>query len=371
MEKADRRKMGGAATGTAPQDARSEGPHNNRQLAYLMGYSTGRFATKLYLLLTPELVKEFHLNDDAAEELLDLPTVLTKHNENLYAAIKKDKEAKKSLQTLEDHMVEEAVRRVRTDVLRPEQSKTLDSWNGNARACSCFKSRRCSERLQLTPEQANALPETCTKAFQGQRPLPFSTEYATCTAKGNASVVTLFDAEQKKTWVELYGEPFDLTKVKEFEPFRFIWVSKHMRCCAFVGPVDTWMTEAWIRRDKKDYAAVLSAFDEMIRLTPKDAEVIQKKAYFLATCPDAKIRDGRKAVELAKRALELGSDEYVISVRLWDVGCAYAEVGDFDRAVQYMSEALKKQHTTENNDNYQRKLKLFLAKQPYHEGPAK
>ena len=97
-----------------------------------------------------------------------------------------------------------------------------------------------------------------------------------------------------------------------------------------------WSNRGNARFDKKDYVTAIKNFDEAIRLDPKYANAYNDrgncysamkeyvkslddldtaillapsnpapandKAWLLATCPDAKIRNGAKAVELAKSA---------------------------------------------------------------------
>jgi serine/threonine protein kinase/Flp pilus assembly protein TadD len=46
-----------------------------------------------------------------------------------------------------------------------------------------------------------------------------------------------------------------------------------------------------------------AAFREALRLAPNDAVVINNYAWYLATCPDGKFRDARRAVELAGKAV--------------------------------------------------------------------
>jgi uncharacterized protein len=60
-------------------------------------------------------------------------------------------------------------------------------------------------------------------------------------------------------------------------------------------------------------------------------------AWMLATCPDSKHRNGRRAVELIEEAIQqLGRDAGYIST----LAAAYAEIGEFVRAMEYQEESI-------------------------------
>ncbi len=61
-------------------------------------------------------------------------------------------------------------------------------------------------------------------------------------------------------------------------------------------------------------------------------------AWLLATCPDARVRDGRRAVSLARHALELARAHPDLPETL---AAAYAEAGNFELAVHWRTEALE------------------------------
>ena len=50
-------------------------------------------------------------------------------------------------------------------------------------------------------------------------------------------------------------------------------------------------------------ALVVRDYDEAIRLDPGNADAFNGRAWLAATCPDAKYRDGAKAVSLAQTSL--------------------------------------------------------------------
>ena len=56
---------------------------------------------------------------------------------------------------------------------------------------------------------------------------------------------------------------------------------------------------------KGDYQQGISDLEEAIRLDPKWTLAHRNLGWFLATCPEEQVRDGKKAVEHARRACEL------------------------------------------------------------------
>ena len=76
---------------------------------------------------------------------------------------------------------------------------------------------------------------------------------------------------------------------------------------------------------------------QAIHFEPKMAWAHDTLAWTLATGPD-RIRDGRQALEHAKTACELSKWQEPISINT--LAAAYAEVGEFDKAIRYQKQAL-------------------------------
>jgi tetratricopeptide (TPR) repeat protein len=119
---------------------------------------------------------------------------------------------------------------------------------------------------------------------------------------------------------------------------------------------------AWKMRNDHDKA--IADYDEAKRLAPKSAYVYNKLAWLYATCPDARSRDGRKAVDNATKACEL--KEWKDANSLDTLAAAYAETGDFDSAVNWQTKARDMASEREKAD-YQSRLDLYIAHKPYRE----
>jgi tetratricopeptide (TPR) repeat protein len=118
---------------------------------------------------------------------------------------------------------------------------------------------------------------------------------------------------------------------------------------------------AW--RGQKDYDKALSDYNEARRLDLKNGFYIQAIAWLLATAADAKVRDGKRAVELAKEALALERSEGTIMDTL---AAAYAEAGNFAEAVRWQERALEDPRIRDDAD-VRRRLELYRKKQAYRQ----
>jgi tetratricopeptide (TPR) repeat protein len=114
------------------------------------------------------------------------------------------------------------------------------------------------------------------------------------------------------------------------------------------------------------YAAAVRDLTEVIRLDAKDADAHDALAWLLATCRDAKVRDGARAVELAGTACDLTDGK---SARyLATLAAAFAEVGRFDLAVRWQQRALESPAYAEDEAaRARRRLQMFEDRQPYRD----
>ncbi len=93
-------------------------------------------------------------------------------------------------------------------------------------------------------------------------------------------------------------------------------------------------------------------------------------AWLLATGPEASLRDGNKAAELARQAEQLSDGNH--PEILDTLAAAYAETGRFPEVIQAVRQALNLTATKNNKplaDALQARLKLYEANSPYHEKP--
>lgn len=72
------------------------------------------------------------------------------------------------------------------------------------------------------------------------------------------------------------------------------------------------------------------------KVTPISAFAYNSAAWFYATCPNPEYRNGQKAMALAEKSVSMERNCYNLDT----LAAAYAEVGDFDKAVQLENEAI-------------------------------
>lgn len=90
-------------------------------------------------------------------------------------------------------------------------------------------------------------------------------------------------------------------------------------------------------------------------------------AWILATCPEAKYRDGNKAVELSLKLLKANEND---PTNLDNLAAAYAEIGNFGAAIstqQKAIEALKITAELTKTDEFIQRLHIYEQKRAYHE----
>ena len=120
-----------------------------------------------------------------------------------------------------------------------------------------------------------------------------------------------------------------------------------------------------IREEKKEYENALADYDHAIRLSPKDPHTHNARAWLLATCADARYRDGSKAVESAKKACDLTDGKQPMFLDTLAAACA--EAGDFESAIKWQVKALELTKVAEDKEDFQERLELYRSKKPYRQ----
>lgn len=100
--------------------------------------------------------------------------------------------------------------------------------------------------------------------------------------------------------------------------------------------------------------AALADYEAAVQLEPDDTGVLNNLAWLLATSPEEKLRDGRRAIKLATKAGELTHHQqaHILST----IAAAYAETGDFATARRWSAKAVEL-----GDENLKEQLRKELA----------
>ena len=129
-------------------------------------------------------------------------------------------------------------------------------------------------------------------------------------------------------------------------------------------------TEAYVHRTdaywlKGDFQSAIADCRTLFQLYPRSAAHCNKLAMMLATCPSVSARNGKEAVEVARRACRLSAwDEHCLAT----LAAAYAESGDFGQALKYQKQALAMANWPDpERKEMQKRLDLYEQGKPFHE----
>ena len=112
------------------------------------------------------------------------------------------------------------------------------------------------------------------------------------------------------------------------------------------------------------HAESIADYEKALKLLPDDHQILNNLAWVLATSPEDKLRDGRRAVELVEKACR--ATDYKQAILLGTLAAAYAENGDFPKAIQWSTRAVK--IANENNKQaLAEKLASYKAGKPWRE----
>jgi tetratricopeptide (TPR) repeat protein len=105
------------------------------------------------------------------------------------------------------------------------------------------------------------------------------------------------------------------------------------------GFVEGYRMRAWILSRMGKCKDAFDDFQKVAKMGPNDAWTLQDTAWFLLTCPDENLQDPTKAMDLAKKALDMmGAQDGVFQETIAE---AYFKQGDPLKAVEHQKKALE------------------------------
>jgi Flp pilus assembly protein TadD len=102
---------------------------------------------------------------------------------------------------------------------------------------------------------------------------------------------------------------------------------------------DCHTTLAIALEEKGNGAEAIEHYQKALELAPSSIPTLTNLAWLLATSPDASLRNGLKAIQLAKQADRLVGGTNIIALRT--LAAAYAENGEFANAIKTARSAMQ------------------------------
>jgi serine/threonine protein kinase/WD40 repeat protein len=106
----------------------------------------------------------------------------------------------------------------------------------------------------------------------------------------------------------------------------------------------------------------LASIEYFLHVYPDEANLLNFQAWVLATCPVDKLRNGQRSLEFALKCIQ-GNGASIPS-RLATLAAAYAESGDFKKAVEIQTKVID---MTNQQEEHIRRLEQYKADQPYRD----
>jgi len=119
---------------------------------------------------------------------------------------------------------------------------------------------------------------------------------------------------------------------------------------------------------KGDVRGAINQWEASLRIDANDGNALNNLAWVFATYPDDTIRDRKRAVELAERAVGLPGGETPMVLRT--LAAAYAENADFSKATetaQRAADLAEKQGNSSLPETLRDEIELYRAGTPYRE----
>ena len=143
-------------------------------------------------------------------------------------------------------------------------------------------------------------------------------------------------------------------KADPFEPVRVLGPKVFLEACS-----DRY-------RALGQYSNAVDLLHQAILLNSRNAGTYNSLAWMKATCSDASVRNGEEAISAASKGCEL--TEWKNWMFIDTLAAAYAEAGDFKRAIEFQEQALRTGDPGESKQKMMReRLSLYKQSQPFRE----
>jgi tetratricopeptide (TPR) repeat protein len=125
------------------------------------------------------------------------------------------------------------------------------------------------------------------------------------------------------------------------------------------------LNRAMAAMQKGDYRLAIADYEKANKLSPHDPKTLNSIAWLKATCPVDSLRNGNEALAAALEACRLTQFKQANEVDT--LAAAYAEVGDFEHALEYATKALQLQPDSKNRKEVEKHVVLFRERKPFRD----
>src|SRR5437870_1571675 len=111
-------------------------------------------------------------------------------------------------------------------------------------------------------------------------------------------------------------------------------------------------------------------YQRALEISPQSVSALNNLAWLLATCPDASLRNGARAIQLAQQADQFSGGTNAVVLRTLAAG--YAEAGQFGKAIESGRAATRAAQMQGDNSlagELEQQIALYELGLPYHEAP--
>jgi len=117
---------------------------------------------------------------------------------------------------------------------------------------------------------------------------------------------------------------------------------------------------------KGNYAQARKDLTRAYSKNPNDTNALNQMAWMLAVCPDKRYRDGNKALDFSRKAIQIKTTPNYLDT----LAAAYAETGRYEEAIRVQRKVialLSQEERLNNIEIYLKRLKKYEAHQPWRQ----
>jgi tetratricopeptide (TPR) repeat protein len=219
------------------------------------------------------------------------------------------------------------------------KAKEHEAWEATYSELQMDIAASSESRRALTLEMESDL----AKLPQRRKPLVFGRNSAIEELEKKMTDRAKAEADAEKRWAA--EERDRAAKFADYAAYHAALKQKYLRASERPWrslepdpppPEPTARGDYWIAHG--DYQQALAGYEQAVGDEPENSDSLNNLAWLLSTCPDATLRDGKRAVELATHACDLTERENPSF--LDTLAAASAEAGDFKAAAETQREAI-------------------------------